>query len=100
MIGKSFQLKMYPVWQFSQVKVKSNGSTYDSLLLAHPGDWWMDMDIQLQETCEVALSKSSQIVQICFQGMNYIYDLESMTQLNLKSGALRRIRRRVLVELP
>lgn len=91
---------MYPVWQVSQVKVRSNGSTYDSLLLGHPGDWWLDMDIELQETCELALSSSKRVVQICFQDMSYIYDLESMTQLNLKSGTLRRIRRRVLLELP
>ena len=95
-----FSLKMYPTWQVSQVKVKSNGSSYNALLHAHPGDWWMDMDIHLQESCERALSSSKRCIQICFQDMNYIYDLESMTQLNLKSGALRQIRRRVLFVLP
>ena len=95
-----FSLKMYPVWQVSQVSTKSNGSSYNALLLAHPGDWWMDMDIQLQESCEIALSSSKRCIQICFLDMNYIYDLESMTQLNLKSGTLRQIRRRVLFELP
>ena len=91
---------MYPVWQIGQDKVASNGSTTHKLLLYRPTEWWMDMNIEIQLRCELALSQSDRVFQVRFQGMDYIVDVESMTQLNLKTGALRRIRRRVLNVLP
>ena len=91
---------MIPFWQVSCGKTSSNGSTHPSQLKDVQVLWWLDMDIQLQLECEKGLHTSSSIVQVYFQHMDYVINLEHMTQLNMKTGALRRIRRRLLAELP
>ena len=60
----------------------------------------MDMAINLQRLREKGLAGSSRVILTKFQGMDYTISLECMTQVSLKTGAIRPIRRRVLSELP
>ena len=91
---------MFPVWQVCQTKASSNGSSSAEPLKHLSSDWWMDMNVNLQKTCELTLASPQRVVLTKYQGMEYIVDLESMTQVNLKSGAIRRIRRIALSESP
>ena len=91
---------MFPVWQLGHDVIPSNGSTSHKQLLSRPSGWWLDMNIDVQIQCEKAVSMSCRTVQIRYKFTDYLIDVESMTQLNLQTGSLRRIRRRVLQELP
>ena len=91
---------MFPVWQVCQDKEVSNGSTYHKRLKYHLAEWWMDMHIDVQLRCELALSQSRSTFQVRYKHTDYLIDIEGMTQLNLQSGTIRRIRRRVLSQIP
>ena len=84
---------MFPIWQLGHDVIPSNGSTSHKQLRPRPSGWWLDMDIDVQMQCEKAISKSCRTVHFRYKFTDYLIDIESMTQLNLKSGTLRRIRR-------
>ena len=91
---------MFPIWQLGHDVIPSNGSTSYKQLFSRPSGWWLDMNIDVQIQCEKAISMSCRTVQIRYKFTDYLIDVESMTQLNLQTGSLRRIRRLVLRELP
>ena len=82
-----------PIWQVSYDKTRSNGSTHFAEGQTADNKWWMDMNIVLQEACEHLLESSSSRIEVEFNGIQYVMDIESMTQLNTYNGSLRRIRR-------
>ena len=89
----------FPHWQVSFHTVASNGSLHRDQFGNTPSLWWMDMNIDMQLTCEEALGMSRDVIQLELKGAAYLISFSNMTQLNLKTGSLRRIRRRLLLHL-
>ena len=89
----------FPHWQVSFLTIASNGSLHHAQFGSSPSLWWMDMNIDMQRTCEQALGTSRDIIHLEFKGVDYLISFSNMTQLNLKTGSLRRIRRRLLLHL-
>ena len=90
---------MFPLWQVSFQTYPCNGCS-DFPANLHTRTWWMDMDIEMQLQCELLISEGIPRKDYCWKNVIYVLDVASMTQLNIKSGALRRLRRRILSQLP
>ena len=82
-----------PLWQVSYEKSVSNGSTHFADWQRKKNKWWMDMHIRLQAACENQLGNSSSCIDVEFNGIQYVLNIENMTQLNTDNGSLRKIRR-------
>ena len=98
-INPKSNMSVFPIWQVSFNHGPSNGSLHRNQVGREPLIWWMDMNIDMQRTCEQALGTSQDIIHLEFKGVDYLISFSNMTQLNLKMGSLRRIRRRLLLHL-
>ena len=94
----------YPLWQVSHGWCQSNGSF--RLEQQMPIFWWLDMPIDLQVKCEKCLQSGKDTFELMDETYpfrstqaQYVINLQTMSQLNLKNGVLRQIRRTVLLEL-
>ena len=89
---------MYPLWQVSYDTQVSNGSNA-------PRDpfwkqsWWKDMDISIQMQCELHLQGSHMSFWMECMQVDYIMDIVHMTQLNTRSGTLRKVRRLLIFQI-
>ena len=95
----------FPLRQVSWGTVISNGSMHQSQLTGTPILWWMDIPISMQLVCERALHQRHR-THVHFPGdplelTNHIhlFDISSMTVLNMNNGELRNLRRKLISDL-
>lgn len=86
---------MFVIWQVSYHTEQSNGSSVYEQELGYP-KYWFDMGINMQLECEQNLSRTSSKFWFWFSETLFLVDLESMSQLNIYTGRLRKLRRLAL----
>ena len=89
---------MFPLWQVSYDVQNSNGSTIPNDMSWHP-TWWKDMNIIVQYECELHLQNTHSKFWMEYNQTDYIMDLVQMTQLNTRTGTLRKMRRLLISQL-
>ena len=96
----SFQaiLNMYPLWQVSYDTQLSNGSNAPRDPTWKPS-WLKDMAVNIQMQCELHLQGSHTTFWMEYEHVDYIMDLVHMTQLNSRSGTLRKVGRLLLFQI-
>ena len=91
---------MYILWQVSQEWAKSNGVTTCMPLQALRVNAWIDMDPAIQEMCELGLQRGTTTATLFSRKERYQISYVEMTQINLDTGTLRKIRRLLLQQSP
>ena len=89
---------MFPLWQVSYDIQISNGSSVPNDMSWHP-TWWKDCHISVQYQCELQLQNTRSKFWMEYNQTDYIMDLVQMTQLNTRTGTLRKMRRLLIHQL-